>query len=85
MIANNYNEFVDKCSDGIRTVLNTQIGQELTNKLLEAKLKENPNMSPEEWKRTKSEFMTFIFCEFVKEFPEAMEELGTHVFNELKK
>jgi hypothetical protein len=49
------------------------------------KLAENPSMTPEEWKQTKSEFMTFLFYQFVKECPEAMSELGDHVYNELRK
>lgn len=85
MIASNFNEFVEKVSDAERKALNTEIGQEMTKKLLKMKLAENPNMTPEEWKQTKSEFMTFIFYQFVKDCPQAMNELGTHVYNELNK
>lgn len=84
-IADNFNEFVEKIVEGIRNVLNTEIGQELTQKLLEMKLAENPYMTEEEWKNTKSEFMTYLFCEFVKENPKAMNELGEHVYNEISK
>lgn len=84
MIAKSYNEFVDKASDAIRQALNTEKGQEITKDLLARALKENPGMTPEEWKKMKSEFMTFIFAMFVKETPEAMEELATHVYNELR-
>ena len=73
-IANNFNEFIDKVSEAERQVLNSPAGQELTQKLLEMKLKQNPNMTPEEWKDTKSQFMTFMFAVFVKEVPEAMQE-----------
>ena len=82
-IAKNFNEFVNKVEAAERTVLNSEIGQEMTNKLLQMKLAENPNLTPEEWKQTKSEFMTFIFCEFVKNTPEAMNELASHVYNEI--
>lgn len=84
MIANNFNEFVETTSEAIRTVLNSEIGQQITEELLKKKLKENPNMTAEEWKQTKSEFMTLLFTMFVKETPEAMKELGTHVYNELR-
>ena len=84
MIAGSFNEFVEKVSEAERTALNTPAGQELTEQLLRMKLKENPNMTPEEWQQTKSEFMTFIFCMFVKETPEAMRELATHTYNELR-
>ena len=33
---------------------------------------------------TESEFMTFLFAMFVKETPEAMKELGGHVWNALQ-
>ena len=48
------------------------------------KLEQTPDMTAEEWKKTKSEFMTFLFTMFVKETPEAMKELGEHVYNELR-
>lgn len=48
------------------------------------KLAQNPNMTAEEWAQTKSEFMTFLFAMFVKETPEAMKELGGHVWNALQ-
>ncbi len=85
MIAENFNDFVDKVSEAERSALNSPAGQELTQKLLEMKLAQNPHMTPEEWAQTKSEFMTFMFTVFVKEFPEAMQELGHHVYNELRK
>ena len=84
MLAANFNEFVEKVSEAERTVLNSPIGQELTTQLLNMKLAQNPNMTVEEWKETKSEFMTFLFAMFMKESPEAMQELGTHVYNELQ-
>jgi len=85
MIAENFNDFVDKVSEAERSALNSPAGQELTQKLLEMKLAQNPHMTPEEWAQTKSEFMTFMFTVFVSEVPEAMQELGHHVYNELRK
>lgn len=84
MIAKNFDDFVNKISDAERKVLNTPVGQEITETLLKMKLEENPNMTPEEWARTKSEFMTFIFAMFVQNTPEAMQELSCHVWNELQ-
>lgn len=85
MIASSFNDFVEKVSEAERVALNTPMGQELTKNLLSMKLKDNPNMTPDEWQQTKSEFMTYIFAQFVMQFPEAMEELSTHTYNELKK
>ena len=83
-IANNFNDFVEKITEAERTALNTPAGQEITQQLLEMKLEENPRLTPEEWQQTKSEFLTFLFAMFVKETPEAMHELGHHVWNELQ-
>ena len=83
-IANNFNEFIDKVSEAERKALNMPAGQEMTQKLLEMKLAANPNLTTEEWQQTKSEFMTFLFAMFVMETPEAMQELGKHVWNELQ-
>lgn len=85
MIASNFNEFVTKIEKAERKALNSEAGQQLTKELLKMKLAENPNLTPEEWQQTKSEFMTFIFAMFVKETPEAMKELSDHVYNELRK
>ena len=85
MIAKDFDGFVEKTSAAIRVALNSPVGQEMTQKLLEMKLAQNPNMSPEEWKQVKSEFMTFIFCQFVQDCPGAMQELAGHVWEELRK
>lgn len=84
MIANSFNDFIAKTESGIREALNTEEGQKITKMVLAEALKKNPAMTPEEWQQMKSEFMTFIFCQFVTETPAAMEELGTHVYNELR-
>ena len=84
-VAENFDGFVEKVSDAIRKALNTEVGQELTERLLKLKLAENPQLTTEEWKDTKSDFMTYLFCMFVQENPDAMKELGTHVYNELNK
>ena len=48
-IAKNTTEFLDTVSSAIvKTMNTTEIGQELTEKLLDMKLAENPNMTKEE-------------------------------------
>ena len=84
-IANNFNGFVDVVSEAIRTVMNTEIGQKMTEDLLRQTLEKNPNLTGSEWKKIKSEFMTFLFCQFVMETPDAMKELAEHTYNELNK
>ena len=85
MIADSFDEFVSKTEAAIREVFNnTEAGQQISKALLAGALKQNPNMTPEEWAQMKSQFMTFVFTLFVKENPQAMRELGTHVYNELR-
>ena len=83
-IAENFDQLVERVSDAERIFLNSPDGQALTEQLLEMKLAQNPHMTAEEWAQTKSEFMTFLFAMFVKETPEAMKELGGHVWNALQ-
>ena len=71
-IANNFDEFVEKVTEAERKALNMPVGQEMTQKLLEMKLAANPNLTPEEWQQTKSEFLSFLFAMFFKETPESM-------------
>ena len=85
MIAKDFDGFVEKVSSALRVALNTPFGQEMTQKLLNMKLEQNPNMTREEWQKTKSEFMTFLFCQFVQDCPGAMQELAGHVWEELRK
>lgn len=85
MIAKNFDEFVEVMSAAERKALNNEYGQKLTKELLKMKLDENPNLTPEEWQQTKSEFMTFLFYYIVKENPDLMHELGGHVYDELRK
>ena len=85
MIATSFNDFVGKAEAAIREVMNnTEIGQEISKNLLAEALKKNPNMTYEEWTQIKSQFMTFLFTNFVNENPEAMQELSAHVYNELR-
>lgn len=85
-MAENLNEFVLKCSEAIRTALNTtEIGQELTGKLLKESLNKNPGMTQEEWAEIKSQFMTFLFCQTVTANPDLMDELAVHTYNEIRK
>ena len=83
-IAENFEQFMERVTDAEAATLNSPAGQALTKQLLEMKLAQNPNMTAEEWAQTKSEFMTFLFAMFVKETPEAMKELGGHVWNALQ-
>lgn len=83
-VANNFDEFITKMEEAERKALNNEFGQKMTEELLKMKLEANPNLTPEEWKQTKSEFMTFIFYQALKEFPDLMHEFSGHVYNKLR-
>ena len=86
MIANTFDEFVEKVTQAERNVLNnTKYGQELSERLLQEALLTYPDMTKEKWQEIKSEFLTFVFIGFVKNHPEAMKELATHTYNEINK
>lgn len=83
MIAKNFREFTEKAVNAEAAALNSEVGQELVGKLLEMKLAQNPNMTAEEWGKTKQEFMVFIFAEIMKFNPELAQEMGSHLYKEL--
>jgi hypothetical protein len=69
----NFRGFSEKCNIEIKIPL----------EFFEEKQRQNPKMTVEEWQQTKSEFMTFLFCMFVKETPESIREMGEHIYNEI--
>lgn len=56
----------------------------IIKKLLAIKLVENPDMTQEEWQNVKNQFLTFLFAMFIKENPDATEELARHCWDELQ-
>ena len=85
LAGNNFNDFIEKVSEAIRIALNMPLGQKFVEQMRKDMMDKNPNMTIEEWVRIKSEFMTFIFAMFIKENPQAKDELCVHVWNELRK
>lgn len=83
-VANSFTEFVEVIEKAERKTLNSEVGQKLTKELLKMKLESDPNMTEEEWKKTKSEFMTFLFLDLMKNNEELRNELAGHVYNELR-
>ena len=84
-MAQNLNEFINTACTAVQSTLNSEVGQELVQKLLDKKLAENPNMTEDEWNKTKQEFMTFMFFTLVKENPEIMSEMAKLTYEELNK
>ena len=83
MVANNFDEFIKRVEEAERVALNNDFGQELTKDLLKLKLEANPNLTPDEWAQTKSEFMTFLFFKLLQGNKDLMHEFGGHVYDEL--
>jgi uncharacterized protein YneF (UPF0154 family) len=82
-MAKNLNEFINTACTAVQNTLNSEVGQGLVQKLLDKKLAENPNMTEDEWNKTKQEFMTFMFFKLVKENPEIMSEMAKLTYEEL--
>ena len=51
-VAKNLNEFINIACAALQNTLNSEVGQELVQKLLNKKLAENPNMTKNEWNKT---------------------------------
>ena len=85
MLARDYDEFVTKALNGIKNGLNGEVGQALTQELLQNALTKNQNMTVEEWEKMKQDFMLFCFMKVLRESPELWEEFATHVWEELQK
>lgn len=82
--ASNFTEFVDKSLTAIMNTMNdTETGQKLMDDLLKQSFERNQDLTPEQWAKIKQDFLTFLFFSAVQGCPEAMHELGMHVYNEL--
>lgn len=53
-IGNDYYSFLDNLTELIRNALNSDSGKGIRRELLEQTLKENPNITKEEWEGVKS-------------------------------
>lgn len=85
MIAKDFEDFTKKVVNAESIALNSEVGQELTRKLLQTKRAQNPNLTTEEWEKAKQEFMVFIFHEFLKSNPTLIREMGNHIYDKLNK
>ena len=66
---NNYEEFIQKVVEAETSALNSEKGQKILQKLYDEVMRENPNLTPEEWSATKKQFLVVIFKEILKENP----------------
>lgn len=84
MIAKDFQEFVKKIVEHVAEAANSELGQEVTKRLLIAKAKQNPNLTPEEWEKTKEQFMIFAVYQLIKNVPEVGDEFSGHLYRELR-
>lgn len=83
-LAENLNQFNKTILDSIAKVMNTPKGQELARELRQQSFARNPKMTVAEWEKIKQDFLVFWYYQFIKETPEAMQELAEPVWTELR-
>ena len=68
----------------VKDGLNTERGQELVEKIMERELEHNPNLTVEEWQRTKQSLLTFLSLMVIKEMPEVGNEVSREIYKALQ-
>ena len=68
----------------VRDGLNTERGQELVEKIMERELEHNPNLTVEEWQKTKQSLLTFLSLMVIKEMPEVGNEVSREIYKALQ-
>lgn len=68
----------------VKDGLNTECGQELVEKIMERELEHNPNLTVEEWQKTKQSLLTFLSLMVIKEMPEVGNEVSKEIYKALQ-
>lgn len=68
----------------VKDGLNTERGQELVEKIMERELEHNPNLTVEEWQKTKQNLLTFLSLMVIKEMPEVGNEVSREIYKTLQ-
>lgn len=68
----------------VKDGLNTERGQELVEKIMERELEHNPNLTVEEWQKTKQSLLTFLSLMVIKEMPEVGDEVSREIYKALQ-
>lgn len=68
----------------VKDGLNTERGQELVEKIMERELERNPNLTVEEWQKTKQSLLTFLSLMVIKEMPEVGNEVSKEIYKALQ-
>jgi hypothetical protein len=70
--------------NAVKDGLNTERGQELVEKIMERELEHNPNLTVEEWQKTKQSLLTFLSLMVIKEMPEVGNEVSREIYKALQ-
>lgn len=70
--------------NAVKDGLNTERGQELVEKIMERELERNPNLTVEEWQKTKQSLLTFLSLMVIKEMPEVGNEVSREIYKALQ-
>lgn len=84
MLAKNMATFNECAENAIHNIMNSSLGMEMTERLLEIKLAENPDLTPEEWTEAKRGLALYLFTETLKNEPALMEEYAAHMYHTLR-
>lgn len=84
MLVKNMTAFNERAENAIQNVMNSPLGLEMTERLLEIKLTENPDMTPEEWTEAKRGLALYLFMETVKNDENLMNEYAAHMYHTLR-
>ena len=68
----------------VKDGLNTERGQELVERIMERELEHNPNLTVEEWQKTKQSLLTFLSLMVIKEMPEVGNEVSREIYKALQ-
>lgn len=68
----------------VKDGLNTERGQELVKEIMERELERNPNLTVEEWQKTKQSLLTFLSLMVIKEMPEVGNEVSKEIYKALQ-
>ena len=84
MLAKNYADFQSKVINAITESLNLPENKGISDDLLKQSLEKNPKMTPEEWNKTKADFLVFVFTEVLKRNKSLNDEFCGHLYRELR-
>lgn len=85
MLVKDMTAFNERAGNALLNIMNSSLGREMTERLLQIKLAENPGMTQEEWAEAKRGLALYLFMETLKNEPALMEEYAGHVYHALRR